>query len=242
MNKKQAKEFEKRYDKFENCNLPTPFWDDERKTLEYVYFEDNKPRVNYSIYEALGDIAYTGFYYPFTSGYMTCKINTDEDFRYEVGHNHAHNFEEVVRWLYNYPESFSIAKDEEEFYSKQELEYLRNVKEYLLVIGMKDCKENTKSKSRFKNKRQEEFKNYGIQNCSDNVTKKILDGELDFHAFHTLQPQNYPEHKEYAKKEKRSLLRNEQGKIFALIEFTHEEKKTYKDFKKTFLKIFNKND
>ena len=32
------KEFIKRYDQFKKNNLPTPFWDEERQTLEYVYF------------------------------------------------------------------------------------------------------------------------------------------------------------------------------------------------------------
>ena len=71
MNKKQTKEFEKRYDKFKNSNLPTPFWDDERQTLEYVYYYDNKPVINNCLFEALADIALTGFYYSFTCGHRT---------------------------------------------------------------------------------------------------------------------------------------------------------------------------
>lgn len=32
----------KRYDKFKKNNLPTPFWDDERLTLEYVNIGNKK--------------------------------------------------------------------------------------------------------------------------------------------------------------------------------------------------------
>ena len=237
MNKKEIKEFEKRYDKFKNNNLPTSFWDKERQTLEYVYFDDDNLRVNYSLYESLGDIAITGLYYSFTSGYMTG--NTTEGFRYEVGHNHAHSFEEVVKWLYDYPESFSISKDEEEFYSKQELDYLRDVKEYLLFIGMKDCKGNNRSKSRFKNKNQEKYKHYGITNVNDDLAEKILYGKRNYMVTHTDYPEYHPDIKEYKQNEYISFARNKEGKIIALLEYTKELKKTYREFKKEFDETIN---
>lgn len=237
MNKKEIKEFEKRYDKFKSCNLPTPFWDKERHTLEYVYFDDDNLRVNYSLYESLGDIALTGLYYSFTSGHMTG--NLKDGFRYEVGHCHAHSFEEVVHWLYDYPESFSISKDEEEFYSKQELDYLKNVKEYLLFIGLKDCKGEKRSKSRFKNKKQEKYKHYGITNVTDDLAEKILSGKRDYMVTHTEYPEYYPDIKEYNKNEYVSFARNKEGKIIALLEYAKELKKTYREFKKEFDETIN---
>lgn len=144
------KKFIKKYDKFRKNNLPTPFWDDERQTLEYVYFcngksvfnnqkVNNELEVNPSLFEALGEIAFTGFYYSFTDRHF---IGEKENGKYiwksVIWHNHAHSFEEVVRALYDSPESFNIAKDEEQYYSKQELEYLRRVQKYLLFIGLKD--------------------------------------------------------------------------------------------------------
>ena len=42
MKKRKYNEFMKRYDKFKKNNLPTPFWDDERKTLEYVNIGNRK--------------------------------------------------------------------------------------------------------------------------------------------------------------------------------------------------------
>ena len=66
------KEFYKRYDKFKKNNLPTPFWDEKRQTLEYVClgnkntiydFENakNKIDVYYNIVDALSNVAQTGF-------------------------------------------------------------------------------------------------------------------------------------------------------------------------------------
>ena len=167
MNKKQYKEFYKRYDKFKDYNLPTPFWDEERQTYEYVYFYMNQPKISNSLYEALGDVAIDNLYYPFTSGYLMGTIETNYKMVYEVGHNHAHSFEEVVRWLYEFPETFSISKDEEEFYSKRELEYLRNVKEYLLFIGMKDARSNRKSFGRYKNKKRAIYEHSNIRTSNE---------------------------------------------------------------------------
>lgn len=39
-------EFNKRYDKFNKNNLLTPFWDEERQTLEYVYFYIGQKTIN----------------------------------------------------------------------------------------------------------------------------------------------------------------------------------------------------
>ena len=41
MKKHEFIEFEKRYEKFKKNNLPTPFFDDERQTFEYVYYSNH---------------------------------------------------------------------------------------------------------------------------------------------------------------------------------------------------------
>ena len=70
-------EFQKRYEKFKKNNLPTPFFDDERQTFEYVYYSNDffnndsgkYPEVNCMLTDALADIAFTELYYSFN-----CKI------------------------------------------------------------------------------------------------------------------------------------------------------------------------
>jgi hypothetical protein len=84
-------------------NLPTRFWDEERQTLEYIYFSKNnleeiELNVNNSLTDSLGDIVRVGFYYPFTARYLIQKKeNNKYIFQTVVGHNHAHSFEEVVK-------------------------------------------------------------------------------------------------------------------------------------------------
>lgn len=139
MDEFEYKDFIKRYDRFKKNNLPTPFWDEERQTLEYAYFyhirlnlNNEELEVYFRLSEALGEIAFTGFYYSFTDKHIISWKDENGKFKQKsvIGHNHAHSFEEVVESLYHFPESFHIAKEEEQYYSKQELEYLKRVQKY----------------------------------------------------------------------------------------------------------------
>lgn len=158
MDKFDYETFNKRYDKFKNNNLPTPFFDEERQTLEYVYF-DNKSddesislQINANLSKALEDICHTALYYSFSIRPIGGVVDKDDTIE-ENGniHCHAHSLEEVVTMLYKFPESFNIAKDEEEFYSKQELSYLKKIQSYLLLIGLKDIENSDIPFERYQN-------------------------------------------------------------------------------------------
>lgn len=243
MSKFNYEKFKKRYNKFKKNNLPTPFWDEERQTFEYVYFYNGKSiinsevakdnlEVNPSLTDSLGEIALTGFYYPFTDKHITMrKINNKYQKEVEVGHNHAHSFEEVVEFLYDSPESFSISKDEVEFYSKQELEYLRRVQKYLLFIGMKDLVVNKRSNKRYQNKLQKKYENVMIYKFKNNVIEDILDGKRNFRVIEWYE--GYEEEK-YKPKEYQALLVDEEDNIKVFVEFTYDEAKTYKDIKRLY--------
>lgn len=242
MNEFEYKEFMKRYDKFKKNNLPTPFWDKERQTLEYVYFYNGKSyldseeksnlEVNSRLSKALGDIAFTGFYYSFTDRHITSwKENNKYIKKSVVGHNHAHSFEEVVSALYDSPESFRIAKDEEQYYSKQELAYLRRVQKYLLFIGMKDLETTKSPVSRFRNKIHSKYENALIYRFNDEVLHKIMSGERDFRVIPW-----YPEHKckTYKPKEYQALIVDKEDNFKMFVEFTYEEVKLYKNIKNVY--------
>ena len=146
MNSLEYKEFAKRYEKFKKCNLPVPFWDEERQVREYVFYDENfysnsteewqNYIVNIDLSRALEDLAQTSLYFSYNCG--SYHMNEDGSFRVEVGHSHAHSLEEVIEDLYKYPESFKILHEDEEFYTKRELQYLKDIQNYLLSIGFKD--------------------------------------------------------------------------------------------------------
>lgn len=182
-------EFQKRYKKFKKNNLPTPFFDDERQTFEYVYYSndffnndsDKYPEVNCKLTDALANIAFTGLYYSFN-----CKeiAYTKEGVKITYGHSHAHSFDEVVRSLYDFSESFSIPKEDEKFYSEQELHYLRRVQKYLLFIGLKDIGETRKIPvSRYRNKNQEKYANLRIFSINNPCLEQIFAKKIDFMIF-----------------------------------------------------------
>ena len=235
MQKKELETFLKRYDKYKNNNLPTPFWDDDRFTLEYVYRDDNiigdsknKIRINYSLTEALGEIAVSGFYYPFQSKILETSFEGEKRIEKEiVGHSHAHSFEEVVRDLYRYPESFNILEEDKEFYSKQELEYLRRVKKYLLFIGIKDLDKIKPPISRFRNKKHDKYKSVPFYNYSNKLINDIINEKRDYVV------SKY--HEEYSDisnfKEYKALILDEEDNIKLFIEYTNREVKKYKDVK-----------
>ena len=251
MNKREYKKFCKRYDKFINNNLPTPFWDDERQVQEYVYFYNGKSFFNMEIAkdelnvysnlsDALGDIAFTSFYYPFTDSHIKCWKDEKGKIIREVvtEHSHSHSFEGVVESLYYSPETFNISKDEESYYSKQELEYLRRVQKYLLFIGMKDITLKKDSK-RYSNAKHSKYENVLIYEFSDFTLNKIINGERDFRVIKW-----FPEYTNriYKPKEYQALVVDKDDNFKMFIEFTNEEVKLYKDIKKLCDNNFNDND
>lgn len=232
MKKHEFIEFEKRYEKFKKNNLPTPFFDDERQTFEYVYYSyrffnnDNKkyPEINHSLTDALADIAFTELYYSFN-----CKeiAYTKEDVKIIFGHCHAHSFDEVVRFLYDFPESFSISKEDEKFYSEQELHYLRRVQKYLLFIGLKDIDDTKKIPiSRYRNKNQEKYANLRIYRFNNFYIEQVLKKKKDFMIFGW-----FPTHDKTVLIEKQALVSDMEDNIRLLIKFTNEEIKLYKEIK-----------
>lgn len=232
------KKIDKRYDKFKNNNLPTPFWDTERQTLEYVYFNNGKPinfeeakgqlKVSSSLVEALGEIVCTGFCYPFTSKPIYIWEENSKTVRKEiVRQDYAHSFEEVVKVLYDSPESFSISKDEEKFYSIQELEYLRRVQKYLLFIGMKDLETRKASVSRYRNKIHSKYENALIYTFNDQAIKDIIEGKRNFKV--DIWYPDYSKDEEYKPKEYRALIVDKEDNFKMFVEFTKREVKKYKD-------------
>lgn len=218
------------YKKFEKNNLPTPFWDKERDTLEYVFYDDGRPIVSSNLCYSLEHITCAGFYYSYSCRHLTSRLE-DNKWVYEVvdGHLHAHAFEEVVRDLYEYPEHFRISKEEEEFYSKQELQYLKNVQKYLLFIGVKDNLSPHKSMKRYRNPLQNKYKNIFVKHLSNEKMEDILNKKIDFLVYH--YNEEFSKDEDYKPGEHRSLLADDNGDIKLLVEYTKARIKEYKDIK-----------
>ena len=219
-----------RYEKFKKNNLPTPFWDKERQVLEYVFYDKN----DYSICSNLIDSLSNKFslYYPFN-----CLV-TGKDGNKKTGHCHEHTFEEVVRDLYNYPVSFSIPKKDEIYYSRQELEYLQILKNYLLLVGLDDIPDNVKV-TRYRNKLAKKYQNAIIIKLSKKEINDIIKGKRVFFA---VKKNRYNKDlKIYSKGELQYLIVDEKNNFRLLIEYVERKKQQYSEIKKQ-VKVSNTKD
>ena len=233
MKEREYKEFLKRFDKFKKCTLPYSYWDEERQTHEYIWNEKDRnlnPQLSNNLAWPLEHFAWAGLYYSYSI------VKTENN---PTGHTHAHAFEEVLRDLYDFPESFNISKKEEEYYSKQELKYLRRIKKYLLFIGLKDRDPFKKAPiSRYYNKKVDKYADCCIYTLGPNNKKNIMSGKQDFITwdyYKDFKPKIY-EPKEY-----RALLVDREDNFLYLVEFINSEVVKYKDIK-NLIKIKNKKD
>lgn len=226
-----------KYSKYRNNNLPTPYWDDDCKMMYYVSFNNN-PNLDYrdgnelilksNLIDSLSRITHKGFNYPYIS--MNWYTDDKGEAKEIVKSVTADSFEKVVYDLYDYPESFNIPEEYEKYYSKQELDYLKYTKKYLLFIGLKDKKNNTDN-SRYKNNKQLKYANAKISCFSKQTIRRMLTGKIDFIAKEwvpgydkrKLKPDVYQE-----------LIIDDDYDFKMLVEFTHDEIKYYKDIKKKF--------
>ena len=174
MNELEYKEFSKRYEKFQENNLPTQFWDDERQTNEFVWYNNGDLEIEQDLVYALGEIAKTSLYYPYTDKHI---IGNNR--KAVKGHNHAHSFQEVIIALYNTPESFKIEKEDQKYYSEQELNYIKNVQKYLLFIGLEDNSPANKT-FRFNNKKHQQYINCRRLTLKQEEINKIKNKEQNY--------------------------------------------------------------
>ena len=109
MSRKGAKDFRPRYDR--------------RKKTWRVDFEDRQSEEGSLLYVA-GEFAKTGLYFPYN----------DSETKGREYPGHAHSFEGVLHALLDDPAGFTI-EGFEEYYSEQERDMLRAVRERMLEIG-----------------------------------------------------------------------------------------------------------
>ena len=136
-----------RYKKFINCSIPYPFYDEKNHTFEWVMYNKNIKQfiIKTNLLDALEENVNYGFTYHYKAKLLEREY-PEQELKYRFMINHCHQFEEVVRKLYDYPETFEIPDEFLEEYSKQELAYLKQIKNYLLLIGLKDWRESQEKK------------------------------------------------------------------------------------------------
>ena len=235
---KKMMEFNKRYDKFKKNNLPTSFWDEERLTHEYVYFDSSGDhedglRVRNNLYNAFEDFIIDSFYYPFNYHFYGTVYDekTDTWSKGEhIGHSHEHDFDRVIEALYDSPETFSIDLEDEHYYSEQELRFLKKLQSYLLFIGLKDWYKGKAPVSRYRNKKRKKYENVYVIDWTYKTLKNVLEDGLNYTCYPKGEYSIAP--REYKKGECQKLIMDKNYKFIMFVEYTKKEEKEYKDVKK----------
>lgn len=133
------------YNKFKKCSLPYPFWNKKHNTLEWVNYNSYDGfLINNELYESLTDRIYEFTYHYEIKSYSKKNIKKEIPNRVEV--NHCHNFNDVLRALYEYPNSFSIPMRFKNEYSEQQLMFIKQLQNYFKLIQLKDYEESEELK------------------------------------------------------------------------------------------------
>ncbi len=132
----------RRYKPFKNCSIPYPLFDPKRDVIEWVtYYKDYYNELTYDVrnnlLDALGNVANTGITYHFRANLYGCD-EPDQKPKYRFITSHRHSFDEIIKELYDYPETFEIPNEFLDEYSTQELAFLIQIKKYLHLIDLKD--------------------------------------------------------------------------------------------------------
>lgn len=127
---------------------------------DFYYLHENSIYNNMSY--CFENIINDSFYYSYDRALCTKDISNKKISYLGQKHTHAHSFEEVVRDLYYFPEYFRVKESEKQFFSDQEIRFLRRMKSYLLAIQLKDIKYDENNNKRIVKSRSRELKKYNL--------------------------------------------------------------------------------
>lgn len=218
---------------------------------KWLINEENNINEYNELSEAFSDIIKLNFSYNYEITYKYYDAE-DDTLKSEIIQGHCHTFNELVKVLYDYPESFKIPKNFLEDYSLKEINYLKRLQNYLLLINLKDktdSKENINLQKKYKNNsnnkkfihelnklnEEEEIKrvcnkkalnynNAGYFVASDDILKAILNGDKKTRIFRQYSFSKSRINKKY-------FILDENNNYKALISIIKEEIVPFKEFK-----------
>lgn len=126
---------------YKNCSLPYLYYDKKRETTFWLSFDKKNKEYNESqnLDYALEDFVRSGLVYHYQANIYSANGRNERP-SYRIKVSHCHRFEEVIKALYKYPDTFVIPKEYLNEYSEQELQYLKHIQNYFHIIGLKDEK------------------------------------------------------------------------------------------------------
>lgn len=165
----------KEIDKFKECYLPYRCYSEEEN--EVVIMQVNTLLDEVDVYDddylyLFEDYTRSCLVYDYEIKYRDC-----DDKEASVHLIHCHKFEDVIKDLYQFPESFRIPSEYLDEYSKQELIYIKRLKNFFKLIKLKDLdygRDEEDWLARCKNLKVLEYQNFGYIELEDFEIEKLL--------------------------------------------------------------------
>ncbi len=245
-----------KYKKFNHCSLPYPFFDEKSNLFYWIFYDKKRHQFirRENLQYALEDFTKMGLLYHYQANMFSNRKNERPIYRIMVGY--CTSFVDVIKALYDHPDTFIIPKEYIVEYSKQELEYLKQLQNYFHVIGLKDEKRSTELNNVLielnalsNKKRKNLFKIRKLEKLEKKlVEKERINRYTNSKAEKFLRYQNIYEEKEsviasflqeerdyriyrgkHSKVGEYSFLIDKEGNYRAILEFISEEELKFRD-------------
>ena len=165
----------KEIDKFKECYLPYRCYSEEENQV--VIMQVNSSLDEVEVY----DDDYLYLFEDYTRHSLVynyeIKYKKSGDKRASVHLTHSHNFLDVIKDLYQFPKSFNIPSKYLDDYSKQELIYLKRLKNFFNLINLSDLdygRDEEEWLARCKNLKVLEYQNFGYIELEDFEIEKLF--------------------------------------------------------------------
>lgn len=122
-----------RFKKLKECNLPYRYFDEKSRSEKWVFYQNNRFNYYHNLENALNDIGRYDLTY-----HVQTKVEYYPKTIKKIDIIHFHEFDSVIHALYKNPESFNIPDEYLYEYSEQQLNYLKTIKSFFKIIGLKD--------------------------------------------------------------------------------------------------------
>ena len=153
--------------KYVDCTLPIIDCDKIFINEAYQNYDNKKIEYNFTHYNSLYEV-------------FANIINYYLYYSYDINNKHAHNhsFESVIKDLYYHPKTFYIHKEDEQFFSMQELSFLNRLKNLLNAIGLEDVQKYDEDEfiKRARNKKLKEL--LECKYLKMDISNLILNGKV----------------------------------------------------------------
>lgn len=152
------------------------------KKIGSEYFYHSGSYLYNNLIYAFENLTMDCFYFSFDThiiSYESCNKFIDRG----IAHSHSHDFENVVNELYHNPESFRIKNDEVNYYSDQEIKYLKKLKSYLLALGLKDINVDENQVKRVNNSFIKKRTKYKLSYFTEQEKIDILKNKIAYNYY-----------------------------------------------------------